>query len=590
MPLVCVQRSYRYRRAALLCGLVCALCLGTAAAREVAVRVIAFNDFHGHLEPGENSLMVPHPDGSGRRVALRAGGAAHLATVVRRLRSEQPNSIVVAAGDLTGASPLASALFRDEPTVEFMNAIRLDINALGNHEFDHGVGELRRLLDGGCAEQPRGATQSCARGPRSFAGARYAAIAANVVDANERPLVAPSVVRSVEGVKIAFIGAVTRTTPGIVMPSGIRGWRFLDEARAINREVQALRAQGVRAFIAVMHEGSESDADFDSCDGVRGALARIAAALDPDVAIVVSGHTHRAYNCRHGGRVLTQAGSYGRVVTLIDFKLDSRTGQIRRDGIAAHNLPVINSAAEDPALNAAYPASVADPEIAAMVASWSERAAPIAERPVGRIAARFERRADPGGDHAAGRLVADAHLWATRSPDIGGAQIAFTNPGGVRTDLRSRQPDGAVSYGDLFAMQPFGNALVTLELTGAQVRALLESQWNRRDPQRVRFLQPSRGFSYAWSDARPYGERVSPESMRLDGQRIDPQRRYRVTVNDYLANGGDGFRILREGRARRGGPLDVDALAAYVGEHSKQAPLAPDLTARIEAGGATAMR
>jgi 5'-nucleotidase len=377
------------------------------------------------------------------------------------------------------------------------------------------------------------------------------------------------------------------------MPSGVRGWRFLDEARALNREVQALRAQGVRAFIAVMHEGSESDADFDSCDGVRGALARIAGALDPAVAIVVSGHTHRAYNCRHGGRVLTQAGSYGRVVTVIDFSVDSRTGQIDRDGIAARNLPVINTAADDPALAAAYPVSAADPEVAAIVAAWRERAAPIADRPVGRIAASFERRPDPGGDHAAGRLIADAQLWATRAADVGGAQIAFTNPGGVRTDLRSRHADGSVSYGDLFAMQPFGNALVTLELTGAQIRTLLERQWNHGDSRRARFLQPSRGFSYAWSDARPHGQRVSAESMRLDGRRIEPERRYRVTVNDYLANGGDGFRILREGGARRGGPLDVDALAAYVREQSAQAPLAPDLAPRIErveAAAAPAMR
>jgi 5'-nucleotidase len=561
-----------------------ALLLGGASvqARDVDLRIIAFNDFHGHLEPGENTLLVPHPADAQRRVALRTGGAAYLATLVKRLRAERPHAIVVAAGDLTGASPLASALFRDEPTVEVMNAIGLDLTALGNHEFDHGVTELRRQLDGGCAAEPRGTTMSCARPGRSFTGARYAALAANVVDTGERPLVAPSVVRSVGGVRVAFVGAVTRATPGIVMPAGIRGWRFLDEATAMNRTIATLRAQGVRAFVAVMHEGGESDADYNGCGELRGAVKRIAATLDPDVAVIVSGHTHRAYNCRLDGRVVTQAASFGRLVTVIDLVLDSRSGTIRRDRVRAINVPVVNRAADDPVLAARYPALEPDAAVAALVADYRERAAPLADRPVGRIAAPFDRTPDPGGDHAAGRLVADAQLWATRGADVGGAQIAFTNPGGVRTDLRSRHPDGSVSFGDVFAMQPFGNSLVTLELTGAQIRTLLESQWNRRDPERARFLQPSAGLTYAWHAGRPHGERIVPDSLRLDGTRIDPQRRYRVTVNDYLANGGDGFRMLRDAPHRRGGPLDADALADYLRARAGGEPLAPDRRSRIE--------
>ncbi len=268
-------------------------------ARDIELRIIAFNDFHGHLEPGENTLLVPHPDDAQRRVALRTGGAAYLATLVKKLRAERTNAIVVAAGDLTGASPLASALFRDEPTIEVMNAIGLDLNALGNHEFDHGVDELRRHLDGGCAGQPRGATVSCANAAKSFAGARYAAIAANV---DRRRRVARSSRRAScarsAACASAFVGAVTRATAGIVMPAGIRGWRFLDEAAAMNRAIADLRAQGVRAFVAVMHEGGDTDADFNDCGQLRGAVTRIAASLDPDVAIIVSGHTHRAYNCR----------------------------------------------------------------------------------------------------------------------------------------------------------------------------------------------------------------------------------------------------------------------------------------------------
>ena len=572
----------RHSLARVLLGV--ALLLGSAAAqaRDIDLRIIAFNDFHGHLEAGENTLLVPHPDDAQRRVALRTGGAAYLATLVKRLRAERPNTIVVAAGDLTGASPLASALFRDEPTIEVMNAIGLDLTSLGNHEFDHGVGELRRHLDGGCADEPRGATASCARPTRSFAGARYAAIAANVVDTTDRPLVAPGVVRTIGGVRVGFVGAVTRATPDIVMPAGIRGWRFLDEAAAMNRTVAAWRAEGVRAFVAVMHEGGDTDADFNGCGQLRGAVTRIAASLDPDVAIIVSGHTHRAYNCRVDGRVVTQAASFGRLVTVIDLVLDSQTGTIRRDSLRATNLPVVNRAAEDAAVAARYPALEPDPSVAALVGEYRDRAAPLADRPVGRIAAPFNRKPDAGGDHAAGRLIADAQLWATRAADAGGAQIAFTNPGGVRTDLRSRNPDGSVSFGDVFAMQPFGNSLVTVELTGAQIRALLESQWNRRDPQRARFLQPSTGLTYAWGAGRSHGDRVIADSLRLNGVRIEPQRRYRVTVNDYLASGGDGFGILRDARARRGGPLDADALADYLRAHAAPEPLAPDRRPRIE--------
>ncbi len=581
----CMQLSLRIAprtslRFALVRALGAALVLyATAAHAQVPLRIIAINDFHGHLEAGDNTIGVPHPQDPARMVPLRSGGAAYLATRVKALRAEVRNALFVSAGDLIGASPLVSALFRDEPTVEVMNQLGLDLNAAGNHEFDQGVAELQRMARGGCAQTPRGAVATCANPRGTYEGMRFPIVASNVVDATGTPLFAPHVVKEIEGIKVGFIGAVTRSTPGIVMPSGIRGWRFEREAVAINRSVQALRREGVNAFVAVIHEGGDTDGGFNDCIEPRGEIFEIARALDPAISVVLSAHTHRGYRCSIDGRLIIQGASFGRLVSVVDLVLDAKSGTVRTEATRAVNLTVPNGldAGIDPAVRAAHPALAADPAIAALVASYRDRAAPLADAPAGRIAAAFTRHADSGGDHALGRLVADAHLAATRD---NGAQIAFTNPGGVRSDLRPRA-DGRVTYGDLFTVQPFGNALVTMTLTGAQLKTVLEAQWSRSNPERVRFLQPSAGFAYAWRAERPHGERIDADSLRLHGDRIRPDQTIRVTVNSYLAAGGDGFGVLRDGREQVGGPLDVDALTAYLSERSKSAPVAPDPVARI---------
>lgn len=550
-----------------------------AGAAPLTLRIIAVNDFHGHLEPGDNTIMVPHPADPARSVPLRSGGVAFIASRVRMLRAEAAHSVFVSSGDLIGASPLVSALFRDEPTIEAMNLIGLQLNAVGNHEFDQGVDELRRMAAGGCAQTPRGDLATCAHPDGRYAGAQFPLLAANVADAAGKTLFAPSWTIEVEGIRVAFIGAVTRATPAIVRPAGVRGWRFSPEATAINREAARLRADGVRAIVAIVHEGGEAQGGINGCDSPQGAIFDIARALDTAIDAVLSAHTHRAYNCRIDERVVIQGASFGRLLSVIDLPLDRATGQVLRARVKAVNVAVPNGldSPADPALAAVYPPVAADRAVAALVDHYRERAAPLAQRPVGRIATTFDRRASDGGDHALGRLIADAHLAATRD---NGARIAFTNPGGIRGDLQARTPDGAVSFGDVFTVQPFGNSLVTLTLTGAQLRTLLESQWNRRGD-RVRFLQPSRGFTYAWSAQRPWGERIDPRSLRLDDEPIDPERSYRVTVNSFLATGGDGFVTLREGRDPIGGPLDIEALADHLREQSAKRPLAPERTARI---------
>lgn len=547
-----------------------------SAAEPVRLRLIAFNDLHGHLEADGKTLAVPDPRTPGARFALPAGGADQLAAQVRALRAAAPHSLLVSVGDLVGASPLVSGLFLDEPTIEFANLLGVDVAVLGNHEFDRGVAELQRLARGGCGEAS-GAFQSCAGPGAAYGGARFPMLAANVVDSRGAPLFPATWVTSVAGQRVGFVGVVTRATARIVKPSGITGLGFEDEAAALNREARALRRAGVGVIVAVVHEGGEAGPDVEGCTAPQGRIFAIERQLGPEIDVVLSAHTHEAYLCRIGSRPVVQGGSYGRLLTVVDVVIDPASGRLRPEATRLRNLPVSRSRDLPPELAAAYPVLAPDAAAKALVAHYAERAAPLGQLPAGRIASPFRRVAEPGQDSAAGRLIADAQLAATRPA---GAQIAFTNPGGMRTDLVSRAPDGAVSLADVYAMQPFGNSLVTLSLSGEELLRLLEQQWNA-DGTRMRVLQPSRGFSYAWDARRSARPRVVADSVRLDGRRIDPQRIYRITVNSYLAEGGDGFSVLRDGRDRSGGPLDVEALRDYLRAESATAPLAPDAEPRV---------
>ncbi|MGZ9030595.1 MAG: bifunctional metallophosphatase/5'-nucleotidase [Burkholderiaceae bacterium] len=545
----------------------------------VEMRVIAFNDFHGHLEPGDNQIHVPDPADPSRTRPLRTGGAAYLATLIARLRAEQPRHVVVSSGDLVGASPLVSGLFHDEPTIEVMNSIGIDFNSVGNHEFDRGVDELKRLAQGGCRTTSSEHHRSCSGG--TYAGARFPFLAANVLDRSTgQPIFAPTFVKNVDGLRVGFVGVVTRSTPGIVVPSGVAGVRFLAEAHVLNEQAKALQEQGVQAIVAVVHEGGDADGHFNACANPRGAIFDIERELDPAIDIVLSAHTHRGYNCVIGDRTVIQAASFGRLVSVVDIAIDRTTGDIDRAQTRARNVPVINGAEADHRLSSAFPPLPADPAVAAIVESYRAAAAPLATRPVGRISASFERRPGSGGDHVLGRLIADAQLAATR---VNGAQVAFTNPGGVRTVLSASGANGTVTYADAYSTQPFGNSLVTMTLSGAELKAMLEQQWSPARPERDRILQPSAGFGYLWDSRRPHGSRV--ERISLNGRAVNAADEIRVTVNSFLADGGDGFRVLREGRNRQGGPLDLDALTEYLRAESASRPLAPSTPPRIRRTG-----
>jgi 5'-nucleotidase len=366
----------------------------------VMLRVVAFNDLHGHLQTAALNLPHPNPANAAQPLRVNVGGTAELSGLVRALRASAKHSVVVSSGDAFGGTPLISALFFHEATVDVMNRIGVDVAALGNHEFDAGAAELQRVLAGGCrTPQPGDTAISCALGRHE--GAKFPHVAANVLKADGTPLVPPSVVKTIGGIRVGFIGAVTRSTPGIVVPSGVAGLRFTDEADAINAEAARLQAQGVQALVATIHEGGFNDAaqmewNSSACPGRRGAIFEIEQRLAPAVDVVLSAHTHQGYACLVNGRPVMQALSFGRGLSVVDLVLDPATGDVDRSRTAFRNLPVFNGRTEaahrelvigqEPApYAAALRAAQPDADVAARVAAYAERARPLAERVVGRI-------------------------------------------------------------------------------------------------------------------------------------------------------------------------------------------------------------
>jgi 5'-nucleotidase len=554
----------RHRLLTILAAVMLVVTLGptsraSAQAAPVEVRILAINDFHGNLRPPTGGIRIADPADTTRSIAVPAGGVEYMATLVKQLREKPDNTIFVAAGDLIGASPLLSAMFHDEPTIEAMSMMGLEIASVGNHEFDEGKDELLRMQNGGCHP-----VDKC-QGPHPFGGAKFHYLAASTFVTNSGKTIFPAYeIREFQGISVAFIGLTLKGTPGIVSPQGVAGLEFRDEAETVNALVPELKARGVEAIVVLIHEGGFPTGHYNECPGISGPIVEIVKNLDRAVDVVISGHTHRAYVCEIDGRLVTSGDKFGTLVTAIDLKLDPGT----RDVISAKadNL-IVRSAA-----------LAKDPEQSALLESYDKLAAPIANRRAGSLTHTLSRVPNHTGESRLGDIIADAQLAATVAEANGGAVIAFTNPGGIRTDIPKKE-DGAVSYADLFASQPFRNQLVTLTLTGIQIKDLLEQQW--LDPKRPRILQVSKGFHYVWDAAKPYGEHVMADRMSLNGQQIDPATSYRVTVNSYLALGGDGFAVLKQGTAPRFGIYDIDALYAYFQANSPVTPATGNRIARL---------
>lgn len=499
---------------------------GRSPGSTVEVQILAFNDFHGNLEP---------PVGGLKRGIRRidAGGASYFAAHLAARRAENPHTVVVSAGDLIGASPLVSALFHDEPTIEVMDAMGLDINGVGNHEFDEGLVELLRMKNGGCH-----AEDGC-RGGHRFDGARFTMLAANAVHLQTgRPIFPSYEVRELGGVSVGFIGLTLEGTTQVVPPV-IPELRFRDEAETVNVLAQKLKEDGVHALVVLVHEGGFSAGGYNDCDGISGPIVDIVRRFDPAVDIVISGHTHRAYNCRINGMTVTSAGAFGRILTDLDVTLSTETRDVL--SVRAQNFVVTHDIAEVSS-------------IAAIVARYVGLAAPQAKRVVGELSDPLPRDVDESGQAPLGHVIADAQLEATRAV---GAEIAFMNHGGIRVGLERRGP---VTYEDIFRAQPFGNRLVTLSLTGKEIIEALEAQWGEGGP---RFLQVSSTFRYAWDAGASNGARVRAEWVYVDGAPLEVAREYRVTVNSYMAELG----VFKKGRQRYVGVADLDALEAFLAHH-----------------------
>lgn len=529
----------------------CATLPPEAVSQAENIQVLALNDFHGNLEPLPGEQRYRMADGTEARAQL--GGAARLGATLAALRAGRAHTVTVAAGDLIGASPLVSAYYLDEPAIAALGRAGLEIAAVGNHEFDKGVAELRRMQDGGCNEgRPVGARQPCRLDP--FEGARFTYLAANVIGPGEQTLFPASVMRQFGAAKVGFVGMTLKDTGILTSPGGTVGYRFEDEAATANAEAARLRAAGADTVVLLIHEGARTDPSYNTadCPELDGALLPILDRLDPEIRLVVSGHTHNAYACQvpapdGSRRLVTSAGRYGYFVTDIRLTVDPARDAVT--AFSAVNRPVEANAGEQA-------------DIAALVARYSQAVAGEAAKVVGRIDGSltpspmsFYRPLD--------YLVADAQFAATQSAAEGGAQFALMNPGGVRTTFETAA-GGSVTYGQAFALQPFGNTLSVVELTGAELTAGLEAALARAAPGNARatLLIPSHNVFYAFDLSRPAGSRLV--SLTLDGRPLDPGTAYRVTVNNFLASGGDGLAFLTRARPVAGGVLDLDALQGYL--------------------------
>lgn len=499
------------------------------------VHLFGFNDLHGHLQP---------PEGSNGQIAGRdAGGAAYLATHVARLRAAYPDSAVLLAGDNFGASPLVSSLFHDEPTVKYLNSLRPAASAVGNHELDDGVLELARMQQGGCA------LDGCSPGA-PFTGAEFPYLAANMTNGDGQlpPGLRPWTMVEAGGHKIGVVGVVTPETAQIVFPEGIRGYSFGDPAEAINRHVPEMLVAGAEVIVGLVHDGGKQqvpDADYNGCANITPNVPELARRTDPAVRVLMTAHSHQSYVCEFDGKVVTQAASYGRLITDVTLRFGDGDVDVR-----AVNRLVTRDVAPDPAT-------------VELIDFFAAEAAPRAERVVGAAAAPLPKSAAPGGESPLGNLIADAMLDATAGPAQ--AVAAFMNPGGVRADIGA----GPITFGNIYQSQPFGNQVVTVSMTGRQIVDLLEQQWSR--PDKATILSVA-GISYAYDDAAPAGDKIDESSVRIGGQPLNEVAVYRVTTNNFLASGGDGFSVFTRGTDMTVGPMDLDVLEGYLTERGPVAP------------------
>ncbi|TWI63481.1 5'-nucleotidase [Pseudoduganella lurida] len=507
------------------------------------INLVALNDLHGNLEATKFTYTST---GDTTPRTVMAGGIDTVAGALQQWRAEDRDLLLVGAGDMVGASPALSAMWADEPTLTALGMLGLTVTSVGNHEFDQGRNELLRQQKGGChSPRPEKACQYELR----YGGAQFGYLAANVIDASTRKTILPAYrVLEAKGVKIAFIGTVLKETAEVVAASGIAGLQFVDEADAVNRLLPELRAQGVNTFVVLIHQGGRTASDYDRqyCDDLEGDIVPVVKRFDPAIKLVISGHSHKGYLCKVDGKLVTQAQMGGHMMSRIKLVVDKATGGVV--DINARNVVIEQGT---------FPA---EPKAAAYLAALRERSNRELNKPVAKLAVPLVTRERDGKDESPlGNLVADATLAGGRPF---GAQIAFMNTGGIRQNLEAGAGN-VTSKGQVQAVLPFGNTLVVMNLTGAQLRALLEGQWVGDKVETRGLLQVSEGFTYRYDLRQPQGKRVS--GMLLNGRPVADDASYRIVAASFLADGGDAFPVFAQGTNRvQTGIRDVDALVKYL--------------------------
>ncbi|HET7822385.1 MAG TPA: bifunctional metallophosphatase/5'-nucleotidase [Ornithinibacter sp.] len=525
------------------------------------VQLLSFNDYHGHLEASDPPLSKALDPSQ-----TAVGGAEYLASTLKSLRATAPggNSLTVAAGDLIGGSPFLSGLFHDEPSVESLNAMGLDVSSVGNHEFDEGTTELLRMQKGGCHP-----VDGCYFPDQPYAGAAFPWLAANVVKKDGSGTLLPGTwVKSIGGTKVGFIGMTLEGTPTLVDPAGVANVEFKDEVQTANAQAAALKKQGVKSIVVLLHEGGVNAGTYQQCVGVSDPILTIAKTMTPDVDAIITGHTHQPYVCHipdpaGNPRLVTSAASYGQVVTETDLVVNTRSGEVDRGRTTATNHLVSRAAVAKDATQTA------------IIAKWNALSGALGQRVVGSNAQDIlgDSNGNRGIETPMGDLVADAILWGTQAPENGGAQIAFMNIGGVRASLtvapKYTEGAGQITYKESYDIAPFGNLLTTSTFTGAQIQAVLEQQYvvGRPGGRDALALGVSNGFTYSWDTSKPAGSRVVPGSMKLNGTPIDLAASYRVGTINFLSNGGDSFSAFTAGTNLLGGNEDLANLVAYFESH-----------------------
>ena len=593
------------------------------------VRVLAFNDVHGYLSASDNnSTSIVPVSGVAAGAKVNTGGLAYMATLVNTLKAANANNIVVAAGDNIGASPYTANIAHDEPTVDILNRIGLEVSSVGNHEFDKGLAELKRIqgTNGTSTCYPTDGSfgvvgvDTCLQAGGTFSGAKWTYLAANVVNTSTGQTIFPATyVKTFDGTatqtgaKVGFVGLTFKNTPSEVNQLGVAGLTFGDEVAAINNAAASLKAQGVNAVVVLIHQGGFTTSTVygdTSCPGFNGDLLPIVDMLSKDIDVVVSGHTHTDYICQRNGKLVTQSGFYGTGVTSIDLSFDS-SGKVAT-AVAVNN-PVINDTN-----TATYPVGVKaltkNAAIESSIANYTKLSAAAGSTVVGSLAGQVTIQAPTAGciaantcdsgarnktvESAMGDLSADSQLAAFQGTGITKpAQISLIQAGGVRTNLGTAAgpyPGDVVTYAALFATNPFHDTLVAVDMTGTQIKRVLEQQWEA--PNNTAFyapggvgeiLMPSTGFTYTWDSTQPagaatgQGNRVVSSSMLLNGVPVNPGATYRVVVSTFLLSGGDNFTVFKNAVNPVQGGFDIAALSAYMGKHPNYVPVNPNRISRL---------